>query len=294
VIVEKPLISIIMNCHNGEKFLLEAINTIYSQTFTNWEVIFWDNASTDSSAKIANSFDERIKYFFNDKKTPLGEARVFAVKKASGKYLAFLDCDDLWDHDKLSKQLEVFESDPEIGVVYSRTRIISNETTKISFMPHIDRKLCNGMIFGELAKTNTIPFVSILISKDKYYECGGFPKNYKNSMDYYLLLHILKRYRAVGLDEVLCTYRYHQNNLSKTQDVQQRTEAIQAVSLFLPDEDAKVGIQYHYIKLLIAAIKEKNFKVFFLNLFKVKNPMIYFEVFKLRLRIKKLFNFFHQ
>ena len=294
MIVEKPLISIIINCHNGEKFLLEAINTIYSQTFTNWEVIFWDNASTDSSAKIANSFDGRIKYFFNDKKTPLGEARVFAVKKASGKYLAFLDCDDLWDHDKLSKQLEVFESDPEIGVVYSRTRIISNETTKISFMPHIDRKLCNGMIFGELAKTNTIPFVSILISKDKYYECGGFPKNYKNSMDYYLLLHILKRYRAVGLDEVLCTYRYHQNNLSKTQDVQQRTEAIQAVSLFLPDEDAKVGIQYHYIKLLIAAIKEKNFKVFFLNLFKVKNPMIYFEVFKLRLRIKKLFNFFHQ
>ena len=161
-------------------------------------------------------------------------------------------------------------------------------------MPHIDRRLCNGMIFGELAKTNTIPFVSILISKVKYYECGGFPKNYKNSMDYYLLLHILKRYRAVGLDEVLCTYRYHQNNLSKTQDVQQRTEAIQAVSLFLPDEDAKVGIQYHYIKLLIAAIKEKNFKVFFLNLFKVKNPMIYFEVFKLRLRIKKLFNFFHQ
>ena len=85
----QPLISIIMNCYNGERFLKSAIDSVFSQTYSNWEIIFWDNASTDSSAKIANSFDERIKYFFNDKKTPLGEARVFAVKKASGKYLLF-------------------------------------------------------------------------------------------------------------------------------------------------------------------------------------------------------------
>ena len=276
--LDKPLVSIIMNCHNGDKYLTEAISSIYSQTFNDWEIIFWDNASTDYSYQIAHSYDSKLKYFFNQDKTLLGEARVLAVEKAKGKYLAFLDVDDIWDEEKLLKQVSLIETNSKIGFVYCRARVISNETSKISFMPHINRGLSNGMIFGELAKTNFIPFVSILIPLDKYYECGGFPKNYKNSMDYHLLLQISKKYLAVSLDEVLCTYRYHENNLSKTQDVQQRVEAVRAVSLFFPDQDAMVGIQYHYNKLLIASFKEKNYKMFFWSLLKIKNPLIFLSI----------------
>ena len=63
-----PLVSVIINCHNGERFLTEAIESMYSQTYCNWEIIFWDNASTDKSAIIANSFDDKLRYFFAPKK----------------------------------------------------------------------------------------------------------------------------------------------------------------------------------------------------------------------------------
>ena len=102
---QTPLVSIIMNCYNGEKFLKEAIDSIYAQTYSNWEIIFWDNASTDDSACIAKSYDDRLKYHLAQETTPLGEARDLALKKINGKYISFLDCDDIW----LPKKLKFFE-----------------------------------------------------------------------------------------------------------------------------------------------------------------------------------------
>ena len=60
-----PLVSIIINCYNGEKYLAQAIDSIYNQTYKNWEIIFWDNASTDKSASIAKSYDSRLKYYYS-------------------------------------------------------------------------------------------------------------------------------------------------------------------------------------------------------------------------------------
>ena len=77
------------------KYLEEAIDSIYAQTYSNWVVIFWDNASTDNSATIANSYDDRVKYYLAPKTTSLGNARNLALKKAKGKYIAFLDSDDV-------------------------------------------------------------------------------------------------------------------------------------------------------------------------------------------------------
>ena len=108
--MNKPLVSIIINCYNGEKYLNEAIDSIINQTYTNWEVIFWDNCSTDNSALIAKNYDERLKYFHVEKTSPLGKARNFALKKASGNYVAFLDCDDLYLPDKLMIQLNLMQS----------------------------------------------------------------------------------------------------------------------------------------------------------------------------------------
>ena len=101
-----PLVSIIMNCYNGEQFLQEAINSVYGQSYANWEIIFWDNASTDNSSSIAKSYDERIRYHLASKTTSLGEARNFALNKASGIYVAFLDCDDIYLTDKLEQQVK--------------------------------------------------------------------------------------------------------------------------------------------------------------------------------------------
>lgn len=101
------LVSVVVNCYNGELFLKNAIDSILNQTYTNLEIIFWDNLSTDGSASIINQYcDHRIKYFIADRHTSLGEARFLAMKHVSGRYVAFLDCDDEWLPDKLEYQLQ--------------------------------------------------------------------------------------------------------------------------------------------------------------------------------------------
>ena len=106
----KPKVSIIINCFNGEKYLREAIESIYSQTFHDWEIIFWDNDSSDGSRAIAEDFDEKLKYFRSKIKTNLSEARQNALQKCQGDWIAFLDTDDFWYPDKLKLQIEKIEN----------------------------------------------------------------------------------------------------------------------------------------------------------------------------------------
>ena len=95
--MKSELISIIMNCHNGEKFLKKALNSILQQTYENWELIFWDNKSSDKSKNIFKKFkDPRFKYFYAKKFSDLHRARNFAIKKAKGKFITFLDTDDFF------------------------------------------------------------------------------------------------------------------------------------------------------------------------------------------------------
>ena len=118
-----------MNSYNGEKYLHEAINSVFNQSYKNWEIIFWDNASTDKTAKIATSFGPRIKYFKSEKNIALGYARNLAFKKASGDFIALLDDDDIWLPTKLEEQLPLF-NDYGIGLVYCDV-IFFNESDTI-------------------------------------------------------------------------------------------------------------------------------------------------------------------
>ena len=103
---KKFLVSIIINCFNGEKYLKDCLESVRLQTYANWEIIFWDNKSKDNSKKIFKSFkDKRFKYFLAKKHTNLYEAKNLALKKANGDIIAFLDTDDLWLKNKLQKQV---------------------------------------------------------------------------------------------------------------------------------------------------------------------------------------------
>ena len=106
---KNPLVSVIMNCHNGETYLKESISSLINQTYKNWELIFWDNFSSDSSKEVLMQFsDKRIKYYYTKNFTPLYEARNLAIKKTSGEFISFLDTDDWWSPKRLEKQIELF------------------------------------------------------------------------------------------------------------------------------------------------------------------------------------------
>jgi len=105
----EPLVTVVMNCFNGEKYLREAIDSVYAQTYGHWEIVFWDNASTDGSAAIARSYDPKLRYFRAEETIPLGAARNRAVEQARGNYIALLDVDDIWFPKKLEKQVLALE-----------------------------------------------------------------------------------------------------------------------------------------------------------------------------------------
>ena len=114
----KPLISIVMNCFNGEKYSSDSLESIQKQTYKNWELIFWDNLSTDRSKEIFESFeDKRFKYYSAIEHTTLSRARNFALSKCKGDFIAFLDVDDWWSLNKLELQIKLF-ADPSIQLVY--------------------------------------------------------------------------------------------------------------------------------------------------------------------------------
>ena len=122
------LVSIIMNCHNGEKFLSESLKSVLNQTYRNWEIIFFDNVSNDSSKEILKKFnDKRIKYFRTNELLDLYNARNLAIEKCNGDYISFLDTDDLWVPDKLDKQLNFIKQNKQFKIVYSNYYVLNDK-----------------------------------------------------------------------------------------------------------------------------------------------------------------------
>ena len=126
-------VSILMNCFNGEAYLDDSIKSIIIQTYTNWELIFWDNQSSDKSLEIISNYDDkRIRVFRSRIHTNLGKARKNAFTKAKGDFLAFLDVDDIWYKEKLSSQIKDFNN-CEVGISFTNAIYFSERQKKILY-----------------------------------------------------------------------------------------------------------------------------------------------------------------
>lgn len=209
----QPTVSIIMNCLNGSKYLSEAINSVYAQTCTDWEIIFWDNASTDNSADIAKSYDKKLRYFRGDETVPLYAARNFALQQAKGKYIAFLDCDDMWLPKKLERQIPLFENGGRVGLVYSNVEILE-EDVSIRRM-HSNSRQPSGSIFRQLLKHYNINLQTVMVSRAALDSLGDWFDDLLNlSGDTDLFLRIAHDWDVKYLPEVTARYREYGQNLS--------------------------------------------------------------------------------
>ena len=108
--MKEDLVSIIMPSYNTGKFIKETINSVLNQTYNNWELIIVDDCSTDDTEEIVNAIkDNRIKFLKNSTNSGAAISRNKAIKEAKGKWIAFLDSDDLWKKEKLEKQIRFME-----------------------------------------------------------------------------------------------------------------------------------------------------------------------------------------
>ncbi len=259
---KEPLVSVIMNCYNCDSYLKEAIDSVYAQTYKNWEIIFWDNASTDKSAEVALLYGDKLRYFHSDKNKTLGCARKLATEEARGKYLAFLDCDDLWCNDKLEKQISIFEENKdELGIVYGRSEIFyDNLDSGRGYVFKKGERLPEGMVFEDLIKENFIQLPSAVVDKSKFFACGGFPPHLECAEDYWIFICLAHDYPVAAVQEVCCKYRIHSNNLSKSISIRiiGILECIEVLIRFLPNKAVEDGIKRYYMQLATLSIKGGN------------------------------------
>ena len=208
-----PLVSVIMNCLNGEKYLKEAIDSVYAQTYKDWEIIFWDNASTDKSGEIAQSYDEKLRYFRGEKTILLGAARNKAIEQAKGTFIAFLDCDDLWMPEKLEKQIPLLEIDSKIGLVFSDAIYFSDKGRR--FQLYSSKKPPSGNIFPKLLKRYFLCLGTVVLRKDALIEIGEwFDERLTVSEESDVFMRVAYKWKCDYADEPLLMYRMHENNLS--------------------------------------------------------------------------------
>jgi len=264
-------VSIIMNCYNGEQYLKEALESIMKQTYKNWEVIFWDNQSTDKSASIFKSYtDSRFKYYYAPIHTGLGEARKKAFKKTTGKWIAFLDVDDIWLPDKLSEQVKIINrcKHENIGLIYGKTYILemNGKNKKYFIYQSCDKKLFEGHIFKDLLfKGNFIPFLTVIVNKKAYEEVGGFSSYLKFAPDYYLFILIAEKYIVKTVKKRIAVYRLHSDNYTEKMFDIAFYERIRILSSFVNN--------YPAIQKRITMLKFRYF-------FKKCTPPLLFNLFR--------------
>lgn len=203
-----PAVSVIMNCYNSARYLREALDSVAAQSFTDWEVVFWDNASTDESPIIARSYGDKIRYFRARSTTPLGVARNLAIAESRGDLIAFLDCDDVWLPEKLHKQAGLFGGNPKLGLACTDT-VVFNGRRELSRM-FAGGRARRGRVFAELIRDQWISMSSAMVRRAALLGLDEwFDPALSMSEEADLFYRIAKDWELDFVDEPLTRWRVH-------------------------------------------------------------------------------------
>ena len=233
---KQPLVSIIMNCLNGEKYLNESLQSVLNQSYKNWELIFWDNQSNDKSAKILKRYnDKRIRYFYSLKKEKLYKARYSAVKKSKGEILTFIDVDDLWIKTKLEKQVNFFKKNPNSEIVYSNYYVIKKFFNFFIKKKKYSNFLPSGNITNNLFNNYCVGWPTIAIKKKIFSLKKNFFKERLNMIaDFELIIRLSLNRKIYSLQEPLAIYRQHPNQLTRQNFYDQVNQSLHQAVILRP------------------------------------------------------------
>ncbi|WP_242035121.1 glycosyltransferase family 2 protein [Mesobacillus harenae] len=207
----QPLVSIITPVYKAEEFIEQTINSVQSQTYTNWEMILVDDLSPDNSKQIIDRIsekDNRVRLIQLEKNSGAAIARNTAIENSNGKYIAFLDSDDLWQPEKLERQVQ-FMLENNIEFSFTGYEIMKEDGTKTGKIVHVPQEInYNGLL-----KNTIIGCLTVMLDK---HAIGKIEMvNIRTRQDFVLWLDILKRgHIAYGIDEPLAYYRKVEGSIS--------------------------------------------------------------------------------
>lgn len=209
----KALVSVIIPAYNAEEFISESLESVLTQTYKNFEIIVINDGSTDFTNRILLRYHSRIKTYSIKHSGP-ASARNVGIRNSSGKYIAFLDADDLWKKNKLLKQVKYMEKNPDLGFSYTHAICFSAHNGKKSYSRELKCDL-EGNIFKNLFWSNFIVNSTVMVKRSCLEKVGLLDesKNIIGSEDYDLWLRLSREYKLGLIPEILTGYRLHDKNL---------------------------------------------------------------------------------
>jgi glycosyltransferase involved in cell wall biosynthesis len=204
-----PKVSVIIPTYNRPGMLCEAIESVLSQTYKDYEIVVVDDGSTDNTKEVVKKYGDKLRYFYQNNQGP-SAARNQGVDRSSGAYLAFLDDDDLWLPNFLETHVRTLDEEGDLAFVCSGAYVV-NETGK-----QIDIwKMRASNSFLDLYHMNFVLTLTVLLRRQCFDAVSGFDRRFKICQDYDLWLRLAMKYKFRYQDMLLAKYRLHKGNISK-------------------------------------------------------------------------------
>ena len=223
----RPLVSAIVTAFNVERYVAETVESLLAQSYRHKELIVVNDGSTDGTAAVLEEFRfEPHVRILHQANGGSASARNAGARAASGEFLAFLDGDDVATARRIAAPVEALAHHAEIALAYGRIDLI-DEGSRLLFSRSNPARYRRGWVAKHLRYRNFIPFSTITVRRDVFWQLGGFDEGIRSSEDWEFLFRLTSRYPVEFLNECLVRYRVRPD--SKTMDVEAKERAIRAV-----------------------------------------------------------------
>ncbi|MFO1444438.1 glycosyltransferase [Bacillus sp. Bva_UNVM-123] len=289
-IVKNPLVSIIIPVYNTEKFIEEAIDSVFRQSYKNIELIVVDDASSDRSREIIERKFIEIKgtiptyyYYFQENRGP-SAARNFGVEKAKGKYIAFLDADDLYYLDKVKCQVEFLEHNPEVDIVYNDVQVVDAQLKKLNVLQSIGNFSDKETFLTNLFFRQIVPAPASMMLRKKCFEQVQYNEELIHAEDYDFLINLAKNFTFGYESGSYYICRRHDKNLTNNHMKQVTAEKKIVKKIGIDQIKCIVySSSYHedeqvmmLAKILIKIEEYEQARELFHSLVHIDNPYVFF------------------
>lgn len=262
-----PKVSILITAYNSGRFILDAINSVLTQTYSDWEIVLINDGSTDDTEKIIDKVinsDNRIRYFRNGKNMGFISSLNKGLKLSRGELIARLDSDDIWlDRRKLEKQVNYLSKHVDavlIGTWGHRIDQVSKKIANIKY-PSSDKDIRNYIMIE-----NCFLHSSVVFRKDLILRVGGYDEEFKSAEDYALWLKIGKSGKMHNLPDYMVGYRMNNSGISMTRYDEQIRNTIKAVHRYGSEyPHSFIGLPLWYVRKVIPRDLRENISSRFRN-----------------------------
>ncbi len=215
------MISVIMPVYNSLPYLKESYASVIAQTYADFEFIITDDGSTDGFDEWSATVDDDRVTILRQKNSGASAARNTGIQAATGKYIAFIDADDIWFPEKLEKQLDVLKHEPEYGLVYTHARSIDGRGRSREKEFRYNQE---GWVWRDLLRENFLVCGSTpMIRKECFDRVGMFDTSLMNCNDRDMWIRLARHYQFTYVPEVLVEYRQYDSSLSMQYEQRERS-----------------------------------------------------------------------